>query len=41
MTFYKAYIVAIGSLLTGAAIVHNIYKPDLVTYRPYAMNACS
>ncbi len=30
--FYKAYAVAIGSLLTGAAIVHNIYKPDLVSH---------
>ncbi|DBB14046.1 TPA: hypothetical protein ACH3X3_001010 [Trebouxia sp. C0006] len=27
--FYKAYAVAIASLLTGAAVVHNIYKPDL------------
>lgn len=32
MSFYKAYAVAIGSLLTGAAVVHNIYKPDLVIY---------
>ena len=39
MSFYKAYAVAIGSLLTGAAVVHNIYKPDLVTYRPLALNA--
>lgn len=45
MSLYKAYAVAIGSLLTGAAVVHNIYKPDLVTsvcivtYRPFAMNA--
>ncbi len=30
--FYKAYAVAIGSLLTGAAVVHNIYKPDLVSH---------
>ena len=29
--FYKAYAVAIASLLTGAAVVHNVYKPDLVT----------
>ena len=31
MSYYKAYAVAIASLLTGAAVVHNIYKPDLVT----------
>lgn len=30
--FYKAYAVAIASLLTGAAVVHNIYKPDLVSH---------
>lgn len=30
--FYKAYAVAIASMLTGAAIVHNIYKPDLVSH---------
>lgn len=30
MSFYKAYAVALGSLLTGAAVVHQIYKPDLV-----------
>ena len=30
MSYYKAYAVAIGSLLTGAAVVHQIYKPDLV-----------
>lgn len=30
MSYYKAYAVAIASLLTGAAVVHNIYKPDLV-----------
>lgn len=40
MSFYTAYFVAIGSLLTGAAIVHNIYKPDLVTYRSLAVTAC-
>lgn len=26
----KGYAVAIVSLLSGAAVVHNIYKPDLV-----------
>ena len=26
----KAYVVAFVSLLSGAAVVHNIYKPDLV-----------
>ena len=40
MSFYKAYVVAIGSLLTGAAVVHNIYKPDLVTYRPLLQSFC-
>lgn len=29
-TMYKAYAVAILSMLSGAAVVHNIYKPDLV-----------
>ncbi|BDA41624.1 hypothetical protein COCOBI_02-4050 [Coccomyxa sp. Obi] len=29
MSWLKAYAVAITSLLTGAAVVHNIYKPDL------------
>lgn len=26
----RAYAVALGSLLTGAAVVHALYKPDLV-----------
>jgi hypothetical protein len=26
----KAYSVALISLLAGAAVVHNLYKPDLV-----------
>ena len=26
----KAYVVAIASMLSGAAVVHNIWKPDLV-----------
>ena len=30
MSWLKAYTVAIVSLLSGAAVVHNIYKPDLV-----------
>ena len=29
----KGYAVAIVSLLSGAAVVHNIYKPDLVRPR--------
>ena len=29
----KGYAVAIASLLSGAAVVHNIYKPDLVRLR--------
>lgn len=32
MSWLKAYAVAITSLLTGAAVVHNIYKPDLVRF---------
>ncbi len=31
MSWLKAYAVAITSLLAGAAVVHNIYKPDLVS----------
>jgi len=31
MSYAKAYIVAVGSLLAGAAVVHNIFKPDLVS----------
>lgn len=30
MSWLKAYAVAIVSVLSGAAVVHNIYKPDLV-----------
>lgn len=26
----KAYLTALCSMLAGAAVVHNIYKPDLV-----------
>lgn len=37
MSYYKAYAVAIASLLTGAAVVHNIYKPDLVSSQPRAL----
>lgn len=29
-SYLAAYVVAIGSLLSGAAVVHQIYKPDLV-----------
>lgn len=39
MSYYKAYAVAIASLLTGAAVVHNIYKPDLVTPNFYPVAA--
>lgn len=28
---FKAYSVALVSLLAGAAVVHNFYKPDLVS----------
>ena len=30
MHMAKAYVVCIVSMLAGAAVVHNIYKPDLV-----------
>ena len=33
MGWLKAYTVAIVSLLSGAAVVHNIFKPDLVRSR--------
>ena len=39
MSYYKAYAVAFASLLTGAAVVHNIYKPDLVTAHQYSVAA--
>lgn len=29
MSWFKAYSVAMVSLLAGAAVVHNLYKPDL------------
>lgn len=29
MSWFKAYSVAMASLLAGAAVVHNVYKPDL------------
>lgn len=29
MSWFKAYGVAIVSMLAGAAVVHNIYQPDL------------
>lgn len=31
MTFMKAYLVAFVSMISGAAVVHNICKPDLVS----------
>ena len=33
MNYLKPYAVAIASLLAGASLVHNIYKPDLVGLR--------
>ena len=30
ISWIKAYAIAIASLLSGAAVVHNIFKPDLV-----------
>ena len=32
MNYLRLYALAIGSLLSGAAVVHNIYKPDLVRH---------
>lgn len=29
MSWFKAYAVAIASMLAGGAVVHNIYQPDL------------
>lgn len=31
ISWIKAYAIAIASLLSGAAVVHNISKPDLVS----------
>jgi hypothetical protein len=31
MHLAKAYVVCIVSMLAGAAVVHNYYKPDLVS----------
>jgi hypothetical protein len=36
MGMIKAYAVALFSMLAGAAVVHNIYKPDLVRRMPQA-----
>ncbi len=32
ISWIKAYAIAIASLLSGAAVVHNIFKPDLVGF---------
>jgi len=35
MSYLKANVVALASLLAGATLVHNIWKPDLVRgWRP-------
>lgn len=31
MAYWKGYAVALVSLLTGASVVHFIYRPDLVS----------
>ena len=36
ISWIKAYAIAIASLLSGAAVVHNIFKPDLVRAMPPA-----
>ena len=30
MDYLRLYAIGVGSLLAGAAVVHHIYKPDLV-----------
>jgi len=37
--WWKAYGVAFASLLSGAALVHNFYKPDLNIYKPDLVHA--
>ena len=34
MDYLRLYAIGVGSLLAGAAVVHHIYKPDLVSCRP-------
>ena len=34
MDYLRLYAIGVGSLLAGAAVVHRIYKPDLVGCRP-------
>jgi len=41
MYYVKAYAVAVVSLLAGAAVVHNIYKPDLVGLTQRSLNHLS
>ena len=33
MDYLRLYAIGVGSLLAGAAVVHQIYKPDLVSCR--------
>lgn len=40
MNYLKPYAVAIASLLAGASLVHNIYKPDLVKSRSVFNKGC-
>ncbi len=35
VSYFGAYAVALVSLLSGAAVVHNIFKPDLVRVREH------
>ena len=35
VSYLGAYVVALVSLLSGAAVVHNIFKPDLVRGREH------
>lgn len=38
---WKAYVVAVASLLAGATFVHQLYKPDLVSSSCMIPSACS
>ena len=35
VSYLGAYVVAVISLLSGAAVVHNIFKPDLVRFNEH------
>lgn len=37
MAYWKGYAVALVSLLTGASVVHFIYRPDLVSFKTWQL----